>query len=237
MTVQANPYIITSTLVLSLDASNPRSYPGSGSVWYDISGNNNHFTLYNSPSYTSGYLSFDGVNDYAASSNNINLSAYDYVVMEIWFAANTTESSMLIEHTTNWNSQTGGWGLAINSNGTANEINTMHTNHNTEAPRNYILAIGTNWNCQTNLFSRISDSTGRVSYGNGSVLAFTGSYGTSTVTTAGGSFPNAIIYIASRAGTGSYYNGKIGNVKIYGFKITADNVAQNFDALRGRYGI
>lgn len=45
MTVNANPYIVTSGLVLSLDASNPRSYPGTGSTWYDVSGTGNNGTM------------------------------------------------------------------------------------------------------------------------------------------------------------------------------------------------
>jgi len=34
--------IITSGLILNLDASNISSYPGSGTSWNDISGNNNN---------------------------------------------------------------------------------------------------------------------------------------------------------------------------------------------------
>ena len=41
--------IITSGLVLNLDASNAASYPGSGTVWTDLSGLNNNGTLINSP--------------------------------------------------------------------------------------------------------------------------------------------------------------------------------------------
>ena len=36
---------MTSGLVLSLDAANPKSYPGTGTTWFDLSGNNYHFTL------------------------------------------------------------------------------------------------------------------------------------------------------------------------------------------------
>ena len=64
MTVNANPYIVTSGLVLNLDAGNPRSYIGSGTSWVDVSNNNlNSVTLNNSPTYTSGtsgYFTFDG---------------------------------------------------------------------------------------------------------------------------------------------------------------------------------
>lgn len=40
-----SPKIATNGLVLMLDASSKKSYPGSGDAWYDLSGYNNHATL------------------------------------------------------------------------------------------------------------------------------------------------------------------------------------------------
>lgn len=37
--------IVQDGLILNLDAGVSESYPGSGTVWYDLSGNDNHFTL------------------------------------------------------------------------------------------------------------------------------------------------------------------------------------------------
>jgi hypothetical protein len=57
----------TNGLVLNLQAGNLRSYPGSGTVWKDVSGNSNDGTLINGPTYNStngGSIVFDGVNDY-----------------------------------------------------------------------------------------------------------------------------------------------------------------------------
>jgi len=45
MSVTSGPEIPDSGLILHLDASNPKSYPGSGTTWYDLSGNGNHGTL------------------------------------------------------------------------------------------------------------------------------------------------------------------------------------------------
>jgi hypothetical protein len=39
------PSIVTNGLVFNLDASNPASYPGSGSTWFDLSGNNRNFSM------------------------------------------------------------------------------------------------------------------------------------------------------------------------------------------------
>lgn len=45
MAVAYSPKVPTEGLVLSLDVSNPKSYPGSGTTWYDLSGNNYRHTL------------------------------------------------------------------------------------------------------------------------------------------------------------------------------------------------
>ena len=61
------PNIVTSGLVLSLDAANVKSYPGSGTTWRDLSGNSNNGTLTNGPTFSSangGSIVFDGINDY-----------------------------------------------------------------------------------------------------------------------------------------------------------------------------
>ncbi len=68
--------IVSSGLILNLDASNPTSYPGTGTTWYDLSGNSNNATLVNGPVYSStvgGEFSLDGSNDYI----NLNYSGPD----------------------------------------------------------------------------------------------------------------------------------------------------------------
>jgi len=49
--VSSTPSIITSGLVLNLDASNASSYPGSGNTWFDISGNGRNFTWASTPTF------------------------------------------------------------------------------------------------------------------------------------------------------------------------------------------
>jgi len=69
MATNYNPKITTDGLVLCLDAANPKSYPGSGTAWFDISGNSRNGTLTNSPTFSSsnqGYFSFDGTDDFVS---------------------------------------------------------------------------------------------------------------------------------------------------------------------------
>ena len=43
--VYQGPAIVTSDLLLNLDAENPASYPGNGNIWYDLSTNSNNGTI------------------------------------------------------------------------------------------------------------------------------------------------------------------------------------------------
>src|SRR6056300_1230478 len=70
MALSHSPKIVTDGLVLCLDASDPQSYSGSGTTWYDRSGNNYDFTAVNGPTYSNGKFSFDGSNDYFTSPYN-----------------------------------------------------------------------------------------------------------------------------------------------------------------------
>ena len=61
------PSIVTNGLVLSLDAADRNSYPGSGTTWRDLSGRDNNGTLINGPTFDSangGNIVCDGINDY-----------------------------------------------------------------------------------------------------------------------------------------------------------------------------
>jgi hypothetical protein len=64
MSVFAGPEITDSGLTLCLDAANPVSYPGTGTTWRDVSGQNNNGTLIGGPAFNSansGYLTFTGL--------------------------------------------------------------------------------------------------------------------------------------------------------------------------------
>ena len=66
-------------LIMHWDPANINSYPGSGTVIYDLSGNGNHGTLYNGVGFSrvnGGVLTFDGVDDYVRGGPNMASSNY-----------------------------------------------------------------------------------------------------------------------------------------------------------------
>ena len=88
--------------ILYLDASNPKSYPGAGTTWYDLSGNNLNATLTNGPIWggnNQGVINYDGTNDYAVTgtSANLNFSSSDFSV-ELWLYMNPAMGSGNLYH-------------------------------------------------------------------------------------------------------------------------------------------
>lgn len=69
----SSPSAVIDNLILSLDASNPVSYSGSGNTWYDLSGNGLDAQLQNGVLWADengGTMTFDGTNDQAVVLDN-----------------------------------------------------------------------------------------------------------------------------------------------------------------------
>lgn len=102
MAVQyANGKIVTNGLVLNLNAADPNSYPGSGTTWTDISGNGNNGTLTNGPTFSStngGNIVFDGTNDYVSLPNPLNQSNLSQIwTVQAWIKIQSKPPQYLIE--------------------------------------------------------------------------------------------------------------------------------------------
>ena len=73
------------------DASNPNSYPGSGSTWFDLSGNGNNLTLTGSVNFTAnngGVFNFSGSaisTSAAIRSNPSTFNTESQVTFIAWF--------------------------------------------------------------------------------------------------------------------------------------------------------
>lgn len=85
----APPNIVTRGLVLWLDAGNLNSYSGSGTSWKDISGNGKNGTLVNGPTFNSangGAIVFDGSNDYTSfsASSDFYMNNRQEYTLEVW---------------------------------------------------------------------------------------------------------------------------------------------------------
>ena len=96
MATDGGPNIVTNGLVLHLDAGNVKSYPGSGTTWFDKSGNGNNGTLINGAIYSStngGSIVFDGVNDLLEGNDNglLDFGTNSFSI-STWMKFNTLQS-------------------------------------------------------------------------------------------------------------------------------------------------
>jgi hypothetical protein len=237
MALGHNPRIVTNGLLLCLDAGNPKSYPGSGTTWTDLSGTGNNGTLVNTPTYdASGYFNFDYLQSESVSFSNsssiqfLNRSAY---TLEAWVYPTRNPGA------NNW---TGIFDREDTSTGSRDGYNLYFlgsagtsTSFGTErfvAGVNNFTFVGLDQSVTVNNWSHIVatyNGTTLTLYRNGS------SVGTPATTT--GNITNTSKTLTVGVRGGQYFGGRIANAKIYNRALTAVEIERNFNALRGRFGL
>ena len=229
MSLSHSPRIITDGLVLCLDAGNPKSYPGSGTTWTDLSGNGNNGTLVNGVGYSDGYLSFDGSDDKVTlPSNNVN-----------GLSSGTTDFSILTW--VKYNSTTAYTAFFEKQNGAGQTVGT---------PRLDLGWIGTTIYLTTYNSTSGNRDPGTFTYTNDPeswyhiCLVCGNNYkrgyinGEEKLT--GNTFTSNLPENDQNLGIGGNIrelNGNIAQVSIYNKALTASEIQQNFNALRSRFSI
>jgi len=241
--------VVTSGLILHLDAGYAESYPGSGTTWKDISGNGNDVTLYNGISYQDGALVGDGVNDYGRTTNTLNLSGLTAITIVVICKVPTTTQKAIYEHTNNWNSiivydnvRYGGFGFFINSNGFNSLENSGHFQLNGNigySGSNVQLPTTSNYQQYTTIhdFSKSLNVSGYAEettvYTNGSKSTQTASGGQNNTQT----FVDDYLYLWSRGGSSFNSQASISQLLIYNRALTEAEITQNYNASKSRYGL
>jgi len=110
--------IVTSGLLVSLDASIPTSYSGSGSTWYDISGNGYNATLVSSPTYSSdggGCFVFNGSTQFAYTASGTSGSDTDSFTLTAWGKDNGSVYNVMAARGND--GYGAGWNMFVGTNG------------------------------------------------------------------------------------------------------------------------
>lgn len=234
MSYYNGPKTVTSGLVLCLDAGNPKSYPGSGTTWTDLSNNGNSGTLTNGPTYNSangGSIVFDGVNDYATISNTNMGSiggAAPVCTLSFWANLTKTASYQYVAGYRN-DSNFSFYFLTLDTSGTGTvEARVQTATGIYDLNVNYASYYGV-W---THI-SFVSNSTRSDLYINGKLVgsntSITGSFGSTS--------SNFVIGVNPPNLTSWPVNGKISQVMFYNKALTASETLQNYNATKGRYGL
>lgn len=233
-----NASIIRNGLVLHLDAANPKSYPGSGNIWYDLSPTKNNVTLFNSPTYTTGYLTFNGTNTYGVTQNNLDLTATDKISIVIITRNTASTAKMILEHSIMANSRNAFYALmGPDASGTTPSGSFEFTDHNSvyNIVHTSTLIDDNKWSYITVTSDRAKTATDQnVIYLNNVQDSISNAGYSSDIA---GNYDTFPLYIAARAGTSLFYPGDISTIMIYNRALSVLEINKNFEAFRGRYGI
>ena len=213
--------IVTAGLILNLDASDPASYPGTGSTWYDLSGNGYNFTLENSPTWdNSGYFTFNGTDQYARldnpPTNLVDWYSSDYTCC-FWVYNNAFTSSQNGRSVGFGNSETNNvqfWTLGTESNGNVSFY--MFNGGPDSYYSNVFLNLNT-WN----YLSLVQTGGNIYLYANGS-LCYTG--------TVAGTPQSSSLYPFNLGGTSGYINGRVYATQVYNIALNASQILQNYQS-------
>jgi hypothetical protein len=228
------PGIVTDGLVFELDAGNTVSYPGSGNNWYDLSGSDDA-TLPNGASYSSSYggiLTFNRASSQSAHASSLG-SALTTFTAETWVNFNTldlTSGNATCTITEVYGATPINYTIGCGMGGNASLWQGgFFDGSGWQLAGNFVPVINT-WYCTTVTF----DGANVIFYVN-SVL--NDSAITASVPTSSG----LGIHIAERWDAPffpqSFLDGSVPVARLYNRALSATEVNQNFNALRGRYGI
>ena len=210
-------------LICHLDAANINSYPGSGIYWYDLSGNGNNGTINGSVTFSSsnsGVFTLPGsVGSYIdiplnmASSNYTIIGSARYVTAVASTHTNGQGGRIISAKNNNW--LMGHWyGTTENfySEGWVTSVG--------------VGATDTNW--------RILSSSGNIS--EDQYIMYVN--GKPTVSNQGGSAgPNGLAIGYYGPGGTEYANGQVGIILVYNRVLNPFEIAEVYQATRGRYSI
>jgi hypothetical protein len=229
--VEPTIYLVTENLVLYLDAANSSSYSGSGTTWSDLSGNDYDGTLTNGPVYNSTYFDFDGDDDYVdmgtiGTSHPLQLSSPSggglTIMFAVWFDG-TGDTFQRVVDKSDSGSAANGWAIWD----TPGAVMTFAVNNSYQISTTSIPASNT-WEIWTLTHN---SSTGEIVwYKNATVDK------SDTITY---NMPN--VQTNMRLGTWNHtdareLNGRLGFFMVYDKPLSAQEVSDNFEVLKGNYG-
>lgn len=210
------------SVVAYYTAGDTASYPGSGTIWYDLSGQNNHLTLQNSPTWNSaGAASYfaTGASGFFNRPSATNLPVgNDPYTFALWINSPGWNSSGMI---------------SIGPFGSGNEANAFRTG-------SYPILINYWWANDlavstsapnTDWFYAVAkfDGTTRSIWVNGVIQGSDTPGSVHNVT-------NSDLQVGQTL-SGEYFNGNIGQVWIYNFAVADSDILANYNATKSTYGL
>lgn len=218
MSSSASPDIVTNGLVLCLDAADKKSYPGSGTTWFDRSSNGNHGTLTNGPTFNSangGSIVFDGTNDRVECGT----FSVPLVTVSTWVykTSNITEQGICRKNNS--------WALSIYQGFLQ-------------------VAIGNNWNFLNTGYAIPLNTWVNIAYTSngtglaGSIVVYINGLSIFSVSSPAGNITaNTNQVYIGYDDNNWFWSGRIAQTLIYNRALTAEEIKQNFNNTKSKFNI
>ena len=233
--------IVTSGLILNLDAGSPSSYPGTGTTWTDLSGSGYNFTVQSGSWVSNGTASyFDFSGTYCCAKRVVggalsNVPNFANATLMVF--------SSILNSTGNWRTLVRGSGAdhqVIIQSG-SNDLGMYDNDSNAYYSSGFNVTTIPNYTTKFNcLHWKLSQSSPYYSFGYNTIAAGT------NITNGNATFNNGFCTIgAYHNGTtpvtsstdASQYWGNVALVLYYNRTLSDAEIAQNYNVFKGRYGV
>ena len=241
MSFYYSPNIVTDGLVFAVDAADRNSYTSGSTTWKDMAGGNNG-TLVNGPTFdeaNGGSLVFDGSNDLIVSgpSNNIG-SSLSSATWSAWFKSSNTTNIGYISALKRLPLGTASslFSIVLNREGSGTNVSSGHLLILTNDGTNFQFLTHNggyndgNWH---NVVGVVTPNN-RILYVDGQSVASDSNGGLANVTN---NTEPITIGAFENAGSNFFLDGNISNVSFHNRALTAQEVSQNYNALKSRFGL
>lgn len=211
MALSHSPSIVTNGLQLYLDAANTRSYLGTGTTWSDLSGNGRTGTLTNGPTFSpdnKGIITCDGTNDTIITS----VPTLSTFTLSMWIKIVSLPGG----EKQAFSSQGDSVGMSVLNNKFFTWIGAGVTGSQTVSA-----GVWYNW---------IITRTGSLT----KIIINTVEDGS---TASGRDLTGGTCYLSSKDNFERYMNSSIALFSVYNRVLTSTEIIQNFNAIRGRFGV
>lgn len=222
---------VTDGIVLYVDAGNISSYPQTGTTWYDLSGNGNDGTHVSGPTFDSsngGSIVYS--NNYTTFYDPPSLSITPNATISVWFK-NTSTSAGWRGLVAKRVQATDATNYGINFN-TLGSVQMYYNNSGFKVlGENYAGNYETDvWYNICGTFAQNGTNTDMIFYKNAVSIA--------SSTQSGNLITNSTpLIVGATSATGEFLMGNIAVVQIYNRTLTSNEVQQNYDFYRARFGL
>jgi hypothetical protein len=232
MAFNRGPKIVTQGLVLALDAASKNSYPGSGTIWNDLSGNLNSGSLINAPALNNdsyGSLVFNGTDQYINTQGSILPTGTGDYCVDAWIKRTTNPANVSVGICAGIDNNSFYFGFGRTYNG-ADGLRIGKSN------------ISDAENCA---FNFVQNTWYHVAVVRVSSVIYFYINGQQQITQGSGTSTFAFSQSATaRIGAGGSVStlleplyGSISSIKIYNRALSAAEIAQNYNAQKSRFNL